>query len=92
MLPLRLHRFDAIERPGTDSVDGLASGLACFDVDYFAEEFAEFEVCVEVFGVYAEEGVFSGEGRETVRGGGAGGTVAVFLGDFLDRTVDVVQG
>ena len=91
MFPLRLHRFDAIERPGTDSVDILASRLACFDVDYLAEEFAEFEVCVEVFGVYAEEGVFAGEGRETGGGGRAGGTVAVFSGDFLDCTVDVIQ-
>jgi len=41
-------------------MDRLTTRFTGFSVDDFAKEFAEFEVCVEVFCGDGEEGVFVG--------------------------------
>lgn len=46
-------------------MDGLSTRFTGFGIDDFAEEFTEFEVCIEVFGGDGEEGMFARS-----RGGG----------------------
>src|SRR5277367_1557455 len=69
-------------------MDGLTTRFTGFRINDFTKEFAEFEICVEVFYGDGEEGVFAGYGG---CGGGRGGSVVVFKGDFLDCAVYVVE-
>src|SRR5271170_2420280 len=86
--PVLLSRFNTIDYPWRKTMDWLTTRFTGFGIDDFAEEFAEFDVCIKVFCGDGEERVFGVCGWV---GGGGGKGGGVFEGYFLDCTVYVVE-